>query len=134
MQNCYEKKILIHECSEIRFEHRVQLLEWLFKVNLNFGYSIDTWVLTACILDRFMALVPMRKDVFQLSGLVSFLIVAKHEERDPPRVRELVTLCQGTVDSFVSFLSMQKKRFASFLSKKTFLLRTLCFKCFNFFL
>ena len=45
------------------------------------------------ILDRFLSAQPIDKDIFQLSGCAAFLLAAKHEERDPPKITELVNLC-----------------------------------------
>ena len=73
--------------------HRRKLLDWLLRVNQQFSFNFDTWVLTASILDRFLSAQPIETDIFQLAGCAAFLIAAKHEERDPPNVSELVSLC-----------------------------------------
>ena len=62
-------------------------------MNQQFAYEFDTWVLAASILDRFLVAQPIDKDIFQLSGCSAFLLAAKHEERDPPKLVELVKLC-----------------------------------------
>lgn len=77
----------------ITIKSREKLLHWLFLVNQQFAYEFDTWVLTASILDRFLSAQPIDKDIFQLSGCAAFLLAAKHEERDPPKITELVNLC-----------------------------------------
>lgn len=77
----------------ITAKSRQKLLSWLFLVNQQFAYEFDTWVLAASILDRFLVAQPIDKDIFQLSGCSAFLLAAKHEERDPPKLVELVKLC-----------------------------------------
>jgi len=77
----------------ITAKSRQKLLSWLFLVNQQFAYEFDTWVLAASILDRFLVAQPIDKDIFQLSGCSAFLLAAKHEERDPPKLAELVKLC-----------------------------------------
>lgn len=77
----------------ITVKSRQKLLNWLFLVNQQFAYEFDTWVLTAGILDRFLSAQAIDKDIFQLSGCAAFLLAAKHEERDPPKITELVNLC-----------------------------------------
>lgn len=93
-QNFYEVKNRIHPKSiSISVSHRRKLLDWLLRVNQQFSFNFDTWVLTASILDRFLSAQPIETDIFQLAGCAAFLIAAKHEERDPPKVSELVSLC-----------------------------------------
>jgi len=77
----------------ITAKSRQKLLSWLFLVNQQFAYEFDTWVLAASILDRFLVAQPIDKDIFQLSGCSAFLLAAKHEERDPPKLVELVKPC-----------------------------------------
>lgn len=93
-RNFYETKNRIHPKSvAISVSHRRKLLDWLYKVNQQFNFNFDTWVLTVSILDRFLSAQPIETDIFQLAGCAAFLIAAKHEERDPPKVSELVSLC-----------------------------------------
>jgi hypothetical protein len=93
-KNFYEVKNRIHPKSiSISVSHRRKLLDWLLRVNQQFSFNFDTWVLTASILDRFLSAQPIETDIFQLAGCAAFLIAAKHEERDPPKVSELVSLC-----------------------------------------
>lgn len=93
-KNFYEGKNRIHSKSvSITIQHRRKLLDWLFRVNMQFSFQFDTWVLTASLLDRFLSSQPIEKDVFQLIGCCAFLIAAKHEERFPPKISELVDIC-----------------------------------------
>jgi len=90
----YDGKNRINQKSvTITVKSRQKLLNWLFLVNQQFSYDFDTWILTASILDRFLSAQPIDKDVFQLSGCAAFLLAAKHEERDPPKISELENLC-----------------------------------------
>jgi cyclin A len=82
--------------GNIKVQNRHTLLDWLYKVNTQFKYVLDTWVLTASILDRFLAIQAIEKDVFQLVGCVAWWLAAKFEEVNPPKVHELCTLCAGT--------------------------------------
>ena len=93
-QQFYDGKNRINPKSvTITVKSRQKLLNWLFLVNQQFSYDFDTWILTASILDRFLSAQPIDKDVFQLSGCAAFLLAAKHEERDPPKISELENLC-----------------------------------------
>ena len=42
-------------------------MDWLFRVNSQFSFQFDTWVLTASLLDRFLSAQPIEKDVFHLN-------------------------------------------------------------------
>lgn len=88
-------------------EHRRKLLDWLYRVNCQFAFHFDTWVLTASILDRFLSAQPIEKDVFQLAGCAAFLIAAKHEERFPPKISELVDICARCYNK-IDFLKMEQ--------------------------
>jgi len=107
-KNHYEGKNRIHSKSvSITIQHRRKLLDWLFRVNMQFSFQFDTWVLTASLLDRFLSTQPIEKDVFQLVGCSAFLIAAKHEERFPPKISELVDICARCYNK-VDFLKMEQ--------------------------
>jgi len=107
-RNFYEGKNRIHSKSiSITIQHRQKLLDWLFRVNSQFSFQFDTWVLTASLLDRFLSAQPIEKDVFQLAGCAAFLISAKHEERFPPKISELVDICARCYNK-VDFLKMEQ--------------------------
>ena len=74
---------------------------------MQFSFQFDTWVLTASLLDRFLSAQPIEKDVFQLAGCAAFLISAKHEERFPPKISELVDICARCY-SKIDFLKMEQ--------------------------
>lgn len=108
LQNFYDCKNRIHTKSvSICVDHRRKLLDWLYRVNLQFGFHFDTWVLTASLLDRFLSAQPIEKDVFQLVGCAAFLIAAKHEERYPPKISELVDICARCYQK-IDFLKMEQ--------------------------
>ena len=93
-KNFYEGKNRIHSKSvSITIQHPRKVLDWLFRVNMQFLFQFDTWVLTASLLDCFLSSQPTEKDVCQLIGCCAFLIAAKHEERFPPKISELVDIC-----------------------------------------
>lgn len=79
--------------TDITYEMRRTLLEWLVAVNRQFNFTLETWCLTVNVMDRFLGLQPINRDCLQLVGLTSFFIAAKMEEVDPPEISELVSLC-----------------------------------------
>ena len=57
---------------------RSELIIWLGKVNKQFGYDIETFLLAVNFVDRFLAatmLLPL--DNLQLVGLAALLVAAK---------------------------------------------------------
>eukprot|EP00054_Salpingoeca_dolichothecata_P013383 m.74684 g.74684 ORF g.74684 m.74684 type:complete len:392 (-) comp20449_c0_seq1:135-1310(-) len=62
------------------------LVDWLVEVHYRFRLLQETFYLGICILDRFLAIQPVRKDKLQLAGVTAFLIASKYEEMYPPEV------------------------------------------------
>ncbi len=72
---------------------RRTVLSWLVSVCRQFGFTLETWCLSASILDRFTSVRPLARECLQLAGLAAFFVAAKAEEVDPPDISELVSLC-----------------------------------------
>ncbi|KZS17744.1 G2/mitotic-specific cyclin B, copy E-like protein [Daphnia magna] len=71
---------------------RSELISWLGKVNRQFGYDIETFLLAINFVDRFLAVTVVSADRLQLLGLAAILVAAKKEEVSPPEMKELVGL------------------------------------------
>lgn len=56
---------------------RSELIIWLGKVNKQFGYDIETFLLAVNFVDRFLAVTVMSADRLQLLGLAAILVAAK---------------------------------------------------------
>jgi hypothetical protein len=90
---------------------RKTLYLWLVAVVRQFNFTLETWCITVrcdtlpggrgrvlhfyfsrlcSLVDRFLALRPIRQDCLQLAGLSAFFVAAKAEEVEPPEIRELV--------------------------------------------
>jgi hypothetical protein len=56
---------------------RSELIGWLGKVNRQFGYDIETFLLAINFVDRFLAVSMVSSDSLQLLGLAAILVAAK---------------------------------------------------------
>lgn len=56
---------------------RSELIVWLGKVNRQFGYDIETFLLAVNFVDRFLATTLFPGDQLQLLGLAAILVAAK---------------------------------------------------------
>lgn len=56
---------------------RSELIIWLGKVNRQFGYDIETFLLAVNFVDRFLAVTILSADRLQLLGLAAILVAAK---------------------------------------------------------
>lgn len=56
---------------------RSELISWLGKVNRQFGYDIETFLLAINFVDRFLAVTVVSADRLQLLGLAAILVAAK---------------------------------------------------------
>lgn len=56
---------------------RSELIIWLGKVNRQFGYDIETFLLAVNFVDRFLAVTVVSADRLQLLALAAILVAAK---------------------------------------------------------
>ena len=56
---------------------RSELILWLGKVNRQFKYDIETFLLAVNFVDRFLAVTVVSADRLQLLGLAAILVAAK---------------------------------------------------------
>ncbi|CAH1778663.1 unnamed protein product [Owenia fusiformis] len=98
---CLEKQ------TEITPAMRSQLIDWLIKLNHNYKFYPDTLFLAVNLMDRFIASVPISKNIYQLVGLTSYLIAGKHEEIYPPEINDLIYFACASSD-YGQVLHMEK--------------------------
>jgi cyclin B len=72
---------------------RAVLIDWLVEVHLKYKLRPETLFLAISILDRFLARKRVARKKLQLVGVVSTLIAAKYEEIYPPKISDLVYIC-----------------------------------------
>jgi len=69
------------------------LVDWLVEVHMKYKLRPETLFLSVTILDRFLARKRIPRKKLQLAGVVSTLIAAKYEEIYPPKITDLVYIC-----------------------------------------
>ncbi|CAO3574455.1 unnamed protein product [Mortierella alpina] len=78
--------------SELKWQYRVHLIEWLVQVHDRFDLLQETIHLCVNYLDRFLSRVIVPIDQLQLAGTAALLLASKFEEIQSPAVAELVYL------------------------------------------
>ncbi|EJW01584.1 hypothetical protein EDEG_03861 [Edhazardia aedis USNM 41457] len=71
-------KLTIHKSS-----NRLKLLRYIYEVCMDFGYKLETYILTVIIIDKYLQNLKKNneKEDLQLVGISSLLIAAKIEEK-----------------------------------------------------
>lgn len=75
--------------SEITWDNRATLVNWIVQVHSRFGLLPETLYLTVNIIDRFLSKRPISLSKFQLCGAVALFIAAKYEEINCPTVKQI---------------------------------------------
>jgi hypothetical protein len=76
--------------QEISVKMRAVLVDWLVDVHQKFRLSPETLHLTVNIIDRFLAVTPVRRRKLQLVGVTAMLIASKYEELYAPETADFV--------------------------------------------
>lgn len=99
--------------TEITWEHRGVLVDWLLQVHGRFGLLAESLFLAVNILDRFLGSRPISISKLQLVGLTAFFIATKFEETYAPSVKE------------IKFLADDQYTIEEILKAERYILRTL---------
>lgn len=78
--------------SEVLWEHRVILMDWLIKLHGRFGLLPETLYLAVSIIDRFLSRKNISLSKYQLCGAASLFIAAKYEEINVPTVSQMIDM------------------------------------------
>ncbi|XP_060125072.1 G2/mitotic-specific cyclin-B3-like [Zootoca vivipara] len=84
------------------------LVDWMVEVQANFELLHETLYLAVKLLDHFLAKITPRRNKLQLIGSTAIFIASKFEDRDPPRVDEILYICDYAY-SEKRFLSAEKR-------------------------
>ncbi|KAF9365879.1 hypothetical protein BGX34_007828 [Mortierella sp. NVP85] len=76
--------------SDLQWQYRVQLIEWLVQVHSRFDMLQETMHLCVNYLDRFLSKTIIPVDQLQLAGTVALLLASKYEETQSPAIEDLV--------------------------------------------
>ncbi|GLB39126.1 putative cyclin family protein [Lyophyllum shimeji] len=81
--------------SELDWEKRGILVDWILQVHARFNLLQETLFLFTNILDRFLSARPISLSKLQLVGITAFFVAAKYEETYAPSVAEIAYLADG---------------------------------------
>ncbi|WLF81409.1 B-type cyclin [Lodderomyces elongisporus] len=89
--------------SELKWEMRAVLIDWVVQVHDKFNLLPETLYLTVNYIDRFLSKRKVSLSRLQLVGAVAFFIAAKYEEINCPTVQEVAFMADNayTVDEFL---------------------------------
>jgi len=80
---------------DINEKMRAILVDWLVEVHRMFKLLPETLFLGISIIDRFLSMKPISRDVLQLVGITSMLIASKYEEIYAPECNDFVYISDG---------------------------------------
>jgi cyclin B len=76
--------------DDITEKMRMTLVDWLVEVHWKFKLMPDTLFLTVALLDRYLAEKVVARSKLQLVGVTCMLLASKHEEINPPEIKDFV--------------------------------------------
>lgn len=88
--------------SELKWEMRAVLIDWVVQVHQRFNLLSETLFLTVNYIDRFLSRRRVSLARFQLVGAVALFIAAKYEEINCPTVQEVAYMADNayTIEDF----------------------------------
>lgn len=88
--------------SELKWEMRAVLIDWVVQVHQRFNLLPETLYLTVNYIDRFLSRRRVSLARFQLVGAVALFIAAKYEEINCPTVQEVAYMADNayTIEDF----------------------------------
>lgn len=84
--------------QDITVKMRAILVDWLVDVHQKFKLSPETLHLTVNIIDRFLAVTPVKRRKLQLVGVTAMLIASKYEEIYAPETADFVYISDKAYD------------------------------------
>ncbi|KAG7748441.1 hypothetical protein KL912_002346 [Ogataea haglerorum] len=75
--------------SEITWENRATLMNWIVQVHARFNLLPETLFLAVNLIDRFLSKRAISLSRFQLCGAIALFIAAKYEEINCPSVQQM---------------------------------------------
>jgi hypothetical protein len=69
------------------------LIDWLIDVHKKFKLKEKTLFMAVNLIDRFLQIVQVRKQNFQLLGISCLFLASKYEEIYPPPLKEYSYVC-----------------------------------------
>ncbi|XP_052860114.1 G2/mitotic-specific cyclin-B3 [Anopheles cruzii] len=77
---------------------RAVLVDWMVEIQESFELNHETLYLAVKIVDIYLSLVVIQRELLQLVAAAALLIAAKYDERIPPTVDDFIYICDGAYD------------------------------------
>lgn len=77
---------------------RMIVVDWLVDVHRKFKMRTDTLFIAVRLMDRYLMINAIKKEVYQLVATACLFIAAKYEEIYPPSLNDFVYICADTYD------------------------------------
>jgi G2/mitotic-specific cyclin-B, other len=72
------------------------VIDWLVDVHRKFKMKTETFFVAIRLLDRYLEINQIRKEIFQLVATACLFIAAKYEEIYPPSLSDFAYICADT--------------------------------------
>jgi len=92
---------------DINEKMRAILVDWLVEVHRMFKLLPETLFLSVSIIDRFLSMKQISRDILQLVGITSMLIASKYEEIYAPECNDFVYISDGAYTK-LQIISMEQ--------------------------
>ncbi|XP_058057538.1 G2/mitotic-specific cyclin-B3 [Anopheles bellator] len=77
---------------------RAVLVDWMVEIQESFELNHETLYLAVKIVDIYLSLVVIQRELLQLVAAAALLIAAKYDERVPPTVDDFIYICDGAYE------------------------------------
>jgi len=81
---------------EVNEKMRSVLIDWLIEVHRMFKLIPETLFLCVSLIDRYLSVTPVSRDILQLVGVTAMFIASKYEEIYAPECMDFVYVSDGT--------------------------------------
>lgn len=109
----------MNDQKDINEKMRAILIDWLVDVQIKFKLFDETLFLTINIVDRYLSLFRISREILQLVGIAAMLIACKYEEIYPPEIADFVYITDQTFPK-AKILEMEGRILTSLSFKLTF--------------
>lgn len=118
-------KIQFFKKSEISPKMRFILIEWIIKIHKSFDMNFNSLFLAIHILEKYSLKNIIKKNKYQLVGLVCLWIASKYEEIYPRKIKDYILICDNAFSK--NDIIETEKKILSFLNFDLFLISPLNF-------
>lgn len=83
--------------TDVNERVRAILVDWLIGVAYKFQMKEQTLFMTVNIIDRYLNMIPLKKEILQIVGITALFMAGKYEEIYPFPLNSYLKLCDNQV-------------------------------------